>query len=92
MTRWSDDIDDEFDGDEHEPRNEDPDPSDQDQDVFDNTSPCPHCNRPIYEESEFCPHCGKYVTEEDQTKVKTSTWIIIGVVLAIAAMTVWMKT
>ncbi len=88
MTRWSEDIDDE----DERPRNEDPDPSDQDEDMFDNTIPCPNCKRAIYEESEFCPHCGKYITDEDAPPIKKSTWIIIGVVLAIAAVAVWMKT
>ena len=84
MTRWSDDDEAETD------RDEGPDPSDQDDDPDDNTVPCPSCRTPIYEESEFCPHCGQYVTREEQP-VKTSTWVIIGVVLAVVAAAVWMR-
>jgi predicted nucleic acid-binding Zn ribbon protein len=52
------------------------------------TEPCPYCGRSIYEHAEFCPHCGKYISTED-APARKSLWIVIGVVIALAAILCW---
>jgi predicted nucleic acid-binding Zn ribbon protein len=85
MTQTPDDDD--LDSDDDETR-EWPDESDMDEDMLDDTIPCPHCKKPIHEQSEFCPHCGNYLSEEDAPNRK-SLWIILGVAACVLILIYW---
>jgi hypothetical protein len=50
------------------------------------TIPCPHCHRAIYEDSVRCPYCELYISEEDSQPSRKSWWIILGAILCLAAM------
>ena len=54
------------------------------------TVPCPYCGREIYEDSVRCPHCGAYISDEDAPPGRKPWWIVIGVLLCLAAMWVWL--
>jgi hypothetical protein len=71
MPRRHDDWD-ELDEDEYP----DLDPSDDD------TAPCPHCGKAVYDDSERCPHCGTYLSEED-TPTRKPLWVVLGVLLCL---------
>jgi hypothetical protein len=66
--------------------NEFPD-EDGDQDD-DDTIPCPHCLRPVYEDSERCPACGSYLSREDAPK-RHAWWLIVGVFVCLFAVLKW---
>ncbi len=53
------------------------------------TVPCPYCGREIYEDSVRCPNCGAYISDEDAPPGRKPWWIIIGVLLCLAAMLLW---
>ncbi len=68
---------------------EDPDVSDQDnEDDSADTEACPHCGYPIYAQAERCPRCHSFVVMD--VARRRPTWIIIGVILAIAAIGTWL--
>jgi hypothetical protein len=68
---------------------EEPDDSDKDQDIFDNTEPCPNCSRLIYELSDFCPHCGQYVTLQEGP-MRKHWWIVLAVVACLIIVFLWL--
>ena len=76
---WDGDDDDEGDefGDE---------PVDGDDDLM---TPCPHCQRPIFDESERCPHCEKYLSEEDAPRPRKPWWIILGAIACLYVVYRW---
>ena len=51
--------------------------------------PCPYCRREIFEDSVRCPHCGEYLSEEDAPAGPRPWWIVVGVLLCLAAIWVW---
>ena len=53
------------------------------------TVPCPYCRREIFEDSVRCPHCGEYLSEEDSPAGAKPWWIVVGVLLCLAAVWVW---
>jgi hypothetical protein len=55
----------------------------------DETIPCPHCKKHIYEGAEQCPHCGMYVSEEDVPREAKPAWIIIGGVVCLVMVILW---
>jgi hypothetical protein len=71
-----------WDGDEWDDGNFD---SDEDEP----TIPCPYCREEIHEQSLQCPHCGQYISEEDAPPGRKPWWIVIGVLLCLAAIWVW---
>ncbi len=52
------------------------------------TAPCPHCGADVYEDAVRCPACGEYV--KPRGGGRRSTWCVIAVVAAAAALTTWM--
>jgi hypothetical protein len=56
------------------------------------TIPCPYCRREIFEDSVRCPHCGEYLTAEDVPAGPKPWWIILGVLLCLAAIWVWIAS
>jgi len=61
------------------------DPSDADEP----TMQCPYCHREIFEDSPQCPHCGQYIVEDDLASGGKPWWIVVGVLLCLAAILVW---
>ncbi len=55
----------------------------------DDTIPCPHCRRPIYEDAERCPHCERYLSREDAPAGRKPVWIIVGAAAAIVVVYIW---
>jgi len=55
----------------------------------DATIPCPYCRRAIHEDSVRCPYCEQYISEEDAPPGKRPWWIVVGVVLCLAAIGLW---
>jgi hypothetical protein len=54
------------------------------------TEPCPHCRKPIYDDAEQCPYCHHYIAPEASYSRKP-LWLIIGALVALAAMFSWWK-
>jgi hypothetical protein len=54
----------------------------------DDTTPCPYCGRDIYDDAERCPYCENYISGED-APIRNPTWIVIGVILGLAAVAYW---
>ena len=54
----------------------------------DETMPCPYCGKDIYDDAERCPNCENYISREDAPS-RPSPWIIVGVVLRLAAVAYW---
>ncbi len=76
-------------------RDYDPDDTDgededwsEDPDDDDETIPCPHCRRPIYEEAERCPNCGVYLSREDSPSRKP-WWLVLGVMACLSIVIWW---
>lgn len=61
---------------------EDPDESDVDDSPAEVA--CPSCQQMISEEAERCPHCGSYVVAGAAPR-RFPWWVVVGVVLLIAA-------
>ena len=61
-------------------------------DEDDNTVPCPHCKKDVYDGAEQCPYCGQYISEEDKPRESKPVWIVIAgaVCLAMVILWVWM--
>ncbi len=72
------------------PRTFDDDEEDEDFDDGDDTIPCPHCKKQIYDGAEQCPYCGNYISEEDSPREGKPVWIIIGGVLCLAVVIMWL--
>lgn len=51
-----------------------------------NTIPCPHCGRDVYEDSERCPYCENYLSSEDGPPAAKPWWIFVAVAICLAAM------
>jgi uncharacterized paraquat-inducible protein A len=51
----------------------------------DETAPCPHCRRPVYEDAEQCPHCGRYLSREDAPQEAKPLWVVATVLVVLAA-------
>ncbi len=60
-----------------------------DDDEDEPTVPCPYCRREIFEDAVRCPHCGEYLSEEDAPAGPRPWWIVVGVLLCLAAIWVW---
>ena len=56
------------------------------------TIPCPYCRREMFEDSARCPHCGQYISAEDSPPGRKPWWIIVGVLLCLAAIWVWIAS
>jgi DNA-directed RNA polymerase subunit RPC12/RpoP len=56
------------------------------------TVPCPYCRREIFEGSPRCPHCGQYIFADDSPPMRKPWWIIVGVLLCLAAIWVWIAS
>jgi predicted nucleic acid-binding Zn ribbon protein len=54
----------------------------------DETIPCPHCRRPVYEDAERCPHCENYLSQEDAPR-RHPLWIVVGAILVLAVVLLW---
>jgi hypothetical protein len=66
------------------------DDDDSDEDEFgDDTIPCPHCKRDIYDSAEQCPYCGHYISDEDPASSPKPAWIIVGGLLCLAIVILW---
>jgi hypothetical protein len=57
----------------------------------DDTEPCQHCGKEVYEDAERCPHCGNYITDEDEgaPPSRKPWWIIICTLLCFYAIYRW---
>jgi hypothetical protein len=67
---------------------EEPDFDDADDEQSD-TMPCPYCGAEVYEDSPRCPACGEYISQEDAPARRKPGWIIVGVLLCLAAALAW---
>jgi hypothetical protein len=56
------------------------------------TVPCPYCRRAVFADSPRCPHCGQYISAEDSPPGRQPWWIILGVLLCLAAIWVWIAS
>ena len=66
-----------------------PDP-DEGEDDGDETVPCPHCLRPVYEDAERCPSCGRYLSREDRARpARRPWWVVAGVLVCLALVASW---
>lgn len=83
-------VDDDWDGedDDWQPGEEEEWQPDEDEDD-DETVPCPHCQRPVYEGAEQCPHCGLYISEEDKPAESKPKWIVIGGLICVVIVILW---
>jgi endogenous inhibitor of DNA gyrase (YacG/DUF329 family) len=63
-----------------------PDPDEEDN--SDETMPCPHCHKPVYEDAEQCPTCGKYLSREDAPWNKP-LWLVLGVIVCLLIIAMW---
>ena len=54
----------------------------------DETVPCPHCLRPVYEDAERCPGCGHYLSREDAPS-RHPWWLVVGVLVCLAVVLGW---
>ena len=54
----------------------------------DETIPCPHCRRPVYEDAERCPQCGRYLSREDRPW-RRPWWLLVGVVACLWVVWTW---
>jgi predicted RNA-binding Zn-ribbon protein involved in translation (DUF1610 family) len=79
MPYVEDDPEDDFD------ERELPDESDTNEDQ--DTHPCPHCGKEIYDDAEQCPACGKYVG--DGAPSRKPWWVILATAVLIAALIYW---
>jgi hypothetical protein len=57
-------------------------------DEEDDTEPCPHCGKEIYDGSERCPACGQYLSREDAPPTTTRPWwfVVLAVVCLLVAL------
>lgn len=55
----------------------------------DDTIPCPHCKKAIYDGAEQCPFCGKYISEEDAPREAKPLWIVIGAIICLVLAAMW---
>ena len=55
----------------------------------DETIPCPHCKKDIYDGAEQCPYCGNYISEEDSPREAKPLWLVIGAVICLAVAVLW---
>lgn len=83
-----------FDGDddgdaEWEDSNE-PDESDAGDQHSVDTDPCPHCGKAVHEDAQQCPHCHQYI-DLDTSRSRKPLWIVLGALVALAAILVWSK-
>ena len=55
------------------------------------TIPCPHCGKQIYDDSERCPYCENYLSEEEEgaQPARKPWWIIICTLLCLYAVYRW---
>ncbi|MCE9530236.1 MAG: zinc-ribbon domain-containing protein [Planctomycetes bacterium] len=53
------------------------------------TIPCPHCKRQIYDGAEQCPYCGHYISEEDAPRERKPLWIVVTAVICLAVAILW---
>lgn len=67
---------------------EDWDDDDIDDESDDETIPCPHCRRTVYEDAERCPACGHYLSIEDAPRHRP-LWLIVGVGVCLAIIYNW---
>ena len=65
-----------------------PDEPDDDDGGDDETVPCPHCLRPVYEDAVRCPHCGQYQSREDASR-RHPWWLVIGVLICLVLVSRW---
>ncbi len=61
---------------------------DADDEGGDDTVPCPHCLRPVYEDAERCPACGQYLSRED-APARHPWWLVVGVLVCLAVVLRW---
>jgi hypothetical protein len=55
----------------------------------DDTAPCPHCKKLVYEGAEQCPHCRMYISEEDSPAPVKPLWIVVGGVVCLVIVILW---
>jgi hypothetical protein len=55
----------------------------------DQTIPCPHCGKEVYEEALRCPACGEYITEPGGWFSRKPTWVLIGVAISALIVLYW---
>lgn len=53
------------------------------------TVPCPHCGKPVYEGAEQCPLCGNYISEEDAPQQAKPLWIVVGGLICLVMVILW---
>jgi hypothetical protein len=58
------------------------------EDGDDETVPCPHCRKPVYEDAERCPSCGAYLSRED-VPWRRPVWLIVGVIAGLVIVAYW---
>ena len=63
-------------------------PQPDEDDDGDDTVPCPHCRKPVYEDAELCPHCGNYLSREDSPG-RPPVWLLVGVLACLAVVLMW---
>jgi hypothetical protein len=58
--------------------------------MAEDTIPCPHCGKPIYDDAERCPYCENYLSEEEHTQPSRKPWwIIVCALLCLYAVYRW---
>lgn len=53
------------------------------------TYPCPYCGKDVYEDAIRCPHCHRYVSREEARAHHPMQWVVLLVLLALAALGIW---
>ena len=61
----------------------------EEDDLEEDSQPCPFCQRMIYEDAERCPHCEQYITEFETTRAKKPVWIIVTAIILIVLTLYW---
>lgn len=59
--------------------------SDED-DVDDDTMPCPYCGAAIYDDAVRCPKCERYLSDEERPTTNQPRWVIITAALLLAGL------
>jgi len=86
MSKWDEDDEGEYTGEEEQESLED---ADIDDDASAETLNCPGCGKLIYEQAERCPHCGHYVTEETAPRRRRVKWFVVAVVICLIIVLLW---
>ena len=83
------DEDNEKDSEEELKDSELPDESDVKESQESGTYRCPYCGKEVYEDAIRCPSCHRYVSAEHAKGRHGLQWVVLAVILALAALGIW---